>query len=638
MRLTLLLSSLFASTAVFAQGTPSLSLSGGTYTLTIPYLEAPGGTPAYSARLTATQLAEFLLDAASIKQVSTVAGSGSRPSYSSSGGVLRLTLPSLQFVNGDTTLSYSATLSSSNGSSFKVEQATAGPAWGAAGGSCRPVTYDSTAQTVLSGALKVEFEDISQAEGMLHVRFTNVSANTLYLSLDVSSNDGRVGLMAPQSQTLYLSAGESLVGYVLYYGTGATGPASYKTKFSFAGIDTATGKPTSASDSFERTVNFVRPTETALTITDAASQLSYTRTSQVTAKVGFWRNKVDAAETRIVLFPGQENWTDASAAAQSKLLAYTLDGSLLWEYASGTEVWGGDASADGKYVAYATVASTGVPSKLVLLDAAKGTLLKELTLSAGGLPTPANAMAPTRGEMDAREVRFSADGSLLAVGTAEGRAYVFDTTTLTARYALQTEGQVRAAEFKGDYLYWGSGDGLLYKTKVADGSVVWKSYTTAWPYSEPTFSVDGKRMVVGTKSGGFTVLDTETGACQFSANYGTVRQAFFTPDGKHVVAATGAMTAGTIGYRLSDWGVAWRGPMSAAASVTADGRYVFSADGKGAIMDTSTGQRVATLDGGFSSNASYFKTAYISKDGSRAVIARRDLTPGDVAIAFFKRQ
>ena len=37
------------------------------------------------------------------------------------------------------------------------------------------------------------------------------------------------------------------------------------------------------------------------------------------------------------------------------------------------------------------------------------------------------------------------------------------------------------------------------------------------------------------------------------------------------------------------------------------------------------------------SQANYFKTAYISKDGRRAVIARRDLSPGDAAIAFFRR-
>lgn len=505
-------------------------------------------------------------------------------------------------------------------------------------GSCRTVTYESTPLTVLSGDLKMEFEDISKAEGMLHVRFSNVSSRTLFLSLDVSSVNGRVGLMAPQAGLLYLSPGESLVGYVLYYSTGIAGAATYKTRFAFTGLDPVTGKSTPTSEVVERDISFIRGSETPLTLTDAATQLVYTRTSQASARVGFWRYKVDQSESKIVLFPGQENWTDATAVVDSKVLAYSLDGTLQWEFKTGGETWGGDMSADGKYVAFATNAlPNGTSSKLVLLNAATGVMIKELSLATGSLPNPENAVPPTLAELDAREVRFNADGTLLAVGTSEGRAYVFDSLTLTPKYAVQTEGQLRAVEFQGEYLYLGSGDGLLYKTKVKDGSMVWRAYTTAWPYSEPAFSPDGKRVVVGAKSGGFTVLDSETGNCEFSANYGTVRRAFFTPDGQYLVAATGAMSAGTIGYRIADWQVSWRGPMSAAASVTSDSRYVLSADGAGTVMDTISGKRVATLDPGFAGNANYFKTAYISRDGSKAVIARRDLSPGDIAIAFFKR-
>ncbi|MDK2126844.1 WD40 repeat domain-containing protein [Parachitinimonas caeni] len=623
------------------QTNPTFQLSGQTYQLTIPYIEsASGSKQAYSAKLTTSNVSSFTLDPGSVQAVAVQSGVENVSTYSVGTSGLTLTLPFVEHAGSTVTQSYAGQLVSSNGSQFTLQQASVGPAWStASGGSCRPVTYDATTQSVFSGALKVELEDISQREGMQHVRFSNVSSNTLFFSVSVSSDDGRVGLMAPQAGTFFLSPGESLVGYVLYYGTGVAGAASYRMKFDFTTLDQATGKSTTTTDSFQRTVSFVRASETAVTVTDASTQLNYSRVAQATAQVGFWRYKVDDAETRIVLFPGQENWTNASAATSSKVLAYDLDGKLLWEYSPGNETWGGDATADGKYVAFTTASVVATKSSVLsVLDATTGKLLRSTDINVKTLAAPANPVPPTLAETDSREVRFNADGSLLAVGTGEGRGYVFNTADLSLKYAFQTEGQLRAIEFKGDYLYLGAGDGLLYKLKTADGSLVWKGYTTAWPYSEPAFSPDGRWVVVGAKSGGFTVLNTDTGSCVFSANYGTVRRAYFTPDGSQLIAATGATSAGTIAYQTAGWNVAWRGPMSAAASTTSDSHYTMMADGKAWIMDNNTGQRVATLDPGFSSNANYFKTAYLSKDGSRAVVARRDLTPGDVAIAFFKRQ
>jgi WD40 repeat protein len=295
-------------------------------------------------------------------------------------------------------------------------------------------------------------------------------------------------------------------------------------------------------------------------------------------------------------------------------------------------------SADGKYVAFATVARVGIASStLYLLDAATGALLASRTLKVGELPSPAGAIPPTTAETDAREVRFSPDGRYLAVGTSEGRGYLFASEGLTPLVAVQTGGQLRAIAYRDDAIYLGAGDGLLQRIPL-DGGAAWQGYTTAWPYNEPKVSPEGSQVVVGAKSGGFVVLDAQTGACVFSANFGTVRDAFFTPDGAYLVAATGAFSAGTIVYRTADWSFAFSGSMAAAASVTADSRYLLMADGKAMLFDLTSGQRVATLDPGFAANANYFKTAYVSKDASRVVVARRDLTPGEVAIAFFRRR
>lgn len=635
------LSLVFVCGCAWGQGTTVLSTSPSGYELSIPYIEsAASPRQAYSARLTSTAVPDFTLDAASLQSIDLVTGGASLPSYASSASGLRLTLPWVEFQDGSTTRSYAASLISGDGSRFTVEQATPGPAWAASGGSCRPARYEASSHTVLSGALTLAFEDISQREGMQHVRLTNTSSQTLFFALEASSTTGRIGLMAPQPGTVHLSPGESLVAYIVYYNTDAsTGTATYDLLLNFSTLDTTSGRPTGTTDSLQRSVSFTRQSETPLHVTDASTPLSYTRVAQATAQVGFWRYKVDDAEARIVLFPGQENWSTPSAVSQAQVVAYTLDGELLWTYAPGNEVWGGDMSPDGRWVAFATLSTIGgSPSRLVLLDAGTGTLVQELSLVAAALPTPADAVVPTTANLDAREVRFSPDGTRIAVGTSEGRGYLFSTEGLVAQFAVQTEGQLRAIEFKGDALYLGAGDGWLHKVSAADGQPVWKAYTTAWPYSEPAFSSDASRVVVGAKSGGFTVLDTRSGACVFSANHGTVRRAFFTPDDQHIIAATGATNAGTIAYRASDGVVAWRGPMSAAATVSADSRYTLMADGPAWIMDGASGQRVATLDPGFNANANYFKTAYLSKDGSRAVVARRDLTPGDVAIAFFLRQ
>lgn len=109
--------------AVFAQVAPSLSISGSTYTLAVPYLEYGSGASkqAYSATLTTTTLASFLLDASSVKTTPLLSAPSNAATFGASSGVYRLTLPYLEFSAGGSTKAYSASLSTTDLKSFAID-------------------------------------------------------------------------------------------------------------------------------------------------------------------------------------------------------------------------------------------------------------------------------------------------------------------------------------------------------------------------------------------------------------------------------------------------------------------------------------------------------------------------------------
>ncbi|MER6398316.1 TIR domain-containing protein [Kitasatospora sp. NPDC001603] len=179
-------------------------------------------------------------------------------------------------------------------------------------------------------------------------------------------------------------------------------------------------------------------------------------------------------------------------------------------------------------------------------------------------------------------VAFSADGQLLAVGSADGSVLVCDALTGVALRTLKDHiDRVYAVKFAGSVLATGSADGTvrlwdqvsgeclhrldvhpggvwpvslestgaLLATGDADGTVtLWDTATGgllrrltghAAPVYTAVFSPDGALLVTGDRLGGARLWDTATGqrVAELPGHRGTVFRARFSPDG--TLLATG---------------------------------------------------------------------------------------------------
>jgi len=106
-----------------AQSAPSLAAGGQGYVLTVPYLEyvRAGSRLAFSASLTSSNLSTFILDGASVSSQSVIATAVDSPTVAPLNSGYRFALPRVSFENGGTTRYYSATLTSSDLSRFDLE-------------------------------------------------------------------------------------------------------------------------------------------------------------------------------------------------------------------------------------------------------------------------------------------------------------------------------------------------------------------------------------------------------------------------------------------------------------------------------------------------------------------------------------
>ena len=524
----------------------------------------------------------------------------------------------------------------------------------AVGKSCDFSRPTGGATSALGGKVQVSLEDTSGVTAFegLKQRFIieNVASAPVYIQLNATATKHRATLMSPQPGYVYLGVGESFQGMIVHSmldeveaGTPVGGTVELAASLSLQELDAADGSLIGTTTTVTVAPSFALGESSVIPPPRAGvEQLAYERTATVTTPAGFWRYATDAAQTKIALFPGQEHWTNASDAGLSTLYVYKLDGTLLWQRATGAEVWGGDMTADGNYIAYATLQSSTGPDSLYLLDATTGEEIWNVELNSTNFPRPADFKQPDAHlPREVREVRFSPSGKYVAIGSA-GPVFLIDRETREVKWAFETFGQARAITFAADEsaMFVGSGDGYLYKIDRASGTQKWKSAIVAWPYGPPTLAPNGTWVSVGVKSGEFTVIDQESGNCLFAHDMGllNVRRTLFSPDGTMFYAASGT-PEGTKAYATLSWTENFKSIMAADISITADSKYLLIADSPtGYLLDARTGQSVATLATGFDASASYFKVIFVSASGEYIVIARRDTSPNAANIAFFRRK
>lgn len=272
-------------------------------------------------------------------------------------------------------------------------------------------------------------------------------------------------------------------------------------------------------------------------------------------QTGFWRGVFVPADSSLIVFPGQENWNNASInKLNSRMYKLKLNnanfGDTAWTYLIGDETWGGAASKDGRYAVYLLnqggADRTNVTKDWVgIINTITGV---KIWGSGGNLPINI---------YEGLEVAMSKDGRYFAIGTTgngvvtlfENNHAVNGTATVTQLWQMPCTGQVRKIVFSddGQHLYTGSGDMFLRKFKISDGTLVWKAYIGGWPFINGLkFSTDSTYIYTGTKSFDITKVNVLTGEVTWSAFSGNL-DVYNSSNGKYVMDFSGQLVDNSTG-------------------------------------------------------------------------------------------
>lgn len=377
----------------------------------------------------------------------------------------------------------------------------------------------------------------------------------------------------------------------------------------------------------------------------AVPNLDYKRIAAIATPTGFWRGAVSESEGTFVVFPGQETWKagvndveSRALRAAGRIAKYKFDGTRVWEHTPGWEVWGGDMTPDGRYVAYVlnpTVQPFYTPpeNKLVLLDGLTGAVV--WTKSA----TPTDAAIGKK--LESLEVALSPDAKWIAVGSVGGgQVTLVERTTGNFAWSVParapTFGQVRKLRFSADsqFLYCGSGDSTLRKLRVSDGAVLWRTFVGGWPMVNGLdLSADGAWITTGGKSLDTALVRARDGFEVWLTD-SQVTDAVFSPDGRHVATQGGHI------YRTTDGSLAGMAKLSGVSRFTPDGKYLLKLDRSVTLHDLAGKQLKNFGDTGIGvASGEAPQWAYLSASGRYAILLARDMAgPPQTGIAIFERQ
>jgi WD40 repeat protein len=365
---------------------------------------------------------------------------------------------------------------------------------------------------------------------------------------------------------------------------------------------------------------------------------------------GFWRGAVSEQARSFVCIPGQENWaTTSSAKSASKLYKIDFDGNVQWTRNIGWEAWGGDMSANGKFVA---VASNGATVRTELNRNQGGDFIAILNGADGSVyDVILEGIA-------SRNVKFSSDGRFLAIGDQSGRFHIYDLANKSL--ILRSAGSAVAGQNRE--LQWldadssiaiSTGDGSVYRYALASdkksASLVWKAYTGGWGFINGfSVSKSGLYLGLGTKSKDQTIIEAATGRVLWSKFTGNFDVAF-TPDANRIATFGGYI------YRTLDGVFLGTTGRAGVSFFSPDGNYLMQADrveftNRGESDNALTimnniGDRIADIGGKSNhfDSSDLTKTggeqsqwAYWSEDGKRIIVLSRDMDlPEEVGISIY---
>ena len=354
---------------------------------------------------------------------------------------------------------------------------------------------------------------------------------------------------------------------------------------------------------------------------------------------GFWRGAVSEQTRSFVCIPGQENWaTTSSAKSASRLYKIDFDGNVQWTRNIGWEAWGGDMSANGKFVA---VASNGATVRTELNRNQGGDFIAILNGADGSVyDVILEGIA-------SRNVKFSSDGRFLAIGDQSGRFHIYDLAnkSLILRSAGSTvPGQNRELQWldADSSIAISTGDGNVYRYALASdkksSTLVWKAYTGGWGFINGfSVSKNGLYLGLGTKSKDQTIIEAATGRVLWSKFTGNFDVAF-TADSNRIATFGGYI------YRTLDGAFLGTTGRAGVSFFSPDGNYLMQADrveftNRGESDNALTimnniGDRIADISGKSNhyDSSDLTKTggeqsqwAYWSEDGKRIIVLSRDM-------------
>lgn len=359
--------------------------------------------------------------------------------------------------------------------------------------------------------------------------------------------------------------------------------------------------------------------------------------------VGPWLGRLSAAQDAILLTSGMEHWGPAITPliTESKLRLYSTDGTKRWEFRPGYEAWGADLSADGKWAAVATLdpansssGAAGPPSTLTLIDAATGKSVWQQTLDAAFMRSPP-AIGPGGSPPGIREVKFSPDGSKLAIGDNRGDLVLIrrsDPALLVM--AANLGGDVRAIQFSADSakVYVAFGSGLTAAFRLSDGAELWRVETYSWVHPEGfVLSSDGGRLGVMAQGGDVLMIDTASGRVLWQRDTKSLAWwAAFSGDGTVFVAGT--QTGGTLGFS-ADFGTPLFAVDGGKGGAFA-GKTGYFLLGNRALYDQ-TGTRISNLLTGFDQTRfGNWQFVWVSADGLRLMLAEQESDSATMPILY----
>jgi len=332
-----------------------------------------------------------------------------------------------------------------------------------------------------------------------------------------------------------------------------------------------------------------------------------------------YRGAVTSDEKYVVFSQGhcELPLTQEEVQALSSVLLFDTNGTLLWRYPTGGEVWGVDISDDGSYVAAVVL---GV-EKAILLHR-NGTLLWD-TLSLG-MP-----------RIESREVQISHNDKYVALGSTGGTLYLMNLTTGEVLWTQFLEGQIRQIAFNSDdsHIYAGSGDGYLYILGI-DGDIITRAYIEAWPYSTGGLKLTEDEAYVATASkiGNITLIGASNGERLWTFDTeGGASWVDVSPNRDFVIEGDG----GAFGLSLFDLNgtLKWWMSTSHSGMIANDGKHILVGREWGFDIINPNGTLLWRYWENFSHipSATFTHVAYISKNQSIIVIGH-----GSGAVYFWR--